>query len=592
MRRFLDLVVRFRRDEGGMFAVIFGLMAVVLVALSGAVVDYVTLEQSRGRSQIALDAAALALQPEIFDKPLNVADIEDKAEKLLLERLGTAFGASASNIVANANVELGQLTLQADLTVPTSFVSLVGVPRLNARIHSQATRRMLELEVALVLDNSGSMAGTPMSNLKTAACNAVNILFFGKSGTCAMPSGSPTPNPKVRVSLVPFTHLVNIGTQYANEPWLDWSGKSSISTNNFDNDDDETTPFKGPVDRRQLFRETNTSWAGCVEARISPFDTTDDPPNTNERLFLPLFSPDTYASTNNYISGDAGGTCKPKTCTQVTRRTCTGNKTNCTVNPTYDYTKTHNGVTTPMGTTSCVPAGATPTTTSETYPNNSTQVVTSVYNLLTPRERQDRMCKYMGTDQSDSRTNYTCPTATVRPLTGSPSTVLSAINAMVADGSTNIQQGTVWGMHALTNTAPMTEAREAAPGNLSKVMIVMTDGKNDPATVETPGDMNGSTYFSWGFRYDGRLGEREDIDTEAKLTKVMDDRTLAACTFAKEQRGIEIYVIGLNSSTATKAMMTKCASSTAHAYFPTQASQLNSVFEDIAGKLAALRLSQ
>jgi Flp pilus assembly protein TadG len=40
----------------------------VLVALSGAVVDYVGLIQTRDRAQIALDAAALALQPRIFEK--------------------------------------------------------------------------------------------------------------------------------------------------------------------------------------------------------------------------------------------------------------------------------------------------------------------------------------------------------------------------------------------------------------------------------------------------------------------------------------------------------------------------------------------
>jgi Flp pilus assembly protein TadG len=49
MRQFSNLIGRFRRDERGAFAVIFGLMAIVLVALSGATVDYVSLEQMRNR---------------------------------------------------------------------------------------------------------------------------------------------------------------------------------------------------------------------------------------------------------------------------------------------------------------------------------------------------------------------------------------------------------------------------------------------------------------------------------------------------------------------------------------------------------------
>ena len=38
-----------------------GLMAIFLVSLTGAVVDYTSLEDKRNRAQIALDSAALAL---------------------------------------------------------------------------------------------------------------------------------------------------------------------------------------------------------------------------------------------------------------------------------------------------------------------------------------------------------------------------------------------------------------------------------------------------------------------------------------------------------------------------------------------------
>ena len=59
----LKLLKRFRDDEGGAFLVLFGILAIVLVATSGAVVDYTSVEQARTRGQVALDAAALALQP-------------------------------------------------------------------------------------------------------------------------------------------------------------------------------------------------------------------------------------------------------------------------------------------------------------------------------------------------------------------------------------------------------------------------------------------------------------------------------------------------------------------------------------------------
>ena len=41
MFQFAPLLGRFAKDESGVFAVLFGLMAIVLIALGGATVDYV-----------------------------------------------------------------------------------------------------------------------------------------------------------------------------------------------------------------------------------------------------------------------------------------------------------------------------------------------------------------------------------------------------------------------------------------------------------------------------------------------------------------------------------------------------------------------
>ena len=62
MRRLTDLLKRFRRDESGAFLVLFAVIALVLIATSGAVVDFTYLQTARSRAQNALDAAALALQ--------------------------------------------------------------------------------------------------------------------------------------------------------------------------------------------------------------------------------------------------------------------------------------------------------------------------------------------------------------------------------------------------------------------------------------------------------------------------------------------------------------------------------------------------
>ncbi|MGV8832465.1 MAG: hypothetical protein ACOH2N_10850 [Devosia sp.] len=610
MRQIFCLIRDFGRDERGVFAVTFALMAIVLVALSGATVDYVSLQQMRNRGQIALDAATLALQPEIFKTPIDIADIKQRAQDLLLDRLGDEHGVTASLYDPKVDLANGTLTLEARMIVPTVFVALVGVETMNASILSEATRRLLAVEVAMVLDNSGSMRGSRMSNLKEAACNAVNILFYDEDGRgCNVPTGK-TKSPNVKIGVVPFTAMVNIGTQFKNKAWLDWKSESQANLPggipNFDNDDDETTPFRGPMDRRTLFSETGTSWKGCIEARVSPYDTTDDPPDRTSRKFIPLFTPDTVHRSYDYLP-DTGGTCQPKVCIEVkTEKNCSGGwgnwgnwghwgdddndggNGNCSTE--YSYRKSVGGGTINMGSASCVPDNAVVVSSIESG-SGSTVTTTTQYNLLSERELQDRLCKYDDTNERSSSTNYGCPGAELLPLTDYPKSVLDSIDAMEASGNTNIQQGAVWGMHALTSGEPLTGAKPAAPGQVSKVLIVMTDGENYPE-LTSDNDMNGSSYFSWGFRYDGRMGPHADVDSRNKVTTVMDERTVATCHYARTQRDIEVYTIGLGSNNATKAMLTSCAADSEHAYFPDNPEQLSDVFRSIAAKLAALRLSQ
>ena len=295
MRRFVNLLKQFRADERGVFGIIFAMLAIVLIALSGAVIDFVTVEQTRNRAQVALDAAALALQDQIFDKPLNAAGIQSAAQTLVEDRIGDSRIETTLNAPV-IDVTKGSLYLSANIKVPTFFVALVGVKEINAKIVAEATRRKSQLEVVMVLDNSGSMAGSRMTNLKSAATCATNILFYGDVTEKCVPLGGAKKAENVSIGIVPFTVMVNIGTQYKDEPWLDWTGKSEVGRTNFDNDDNEVTHFGGPVDRKLLFANTGTSWAGCVEARKAPYDTTDDEPSTErgeeDTLFVPMFVPD------------------------------------------------------------------------------------------------------------------------------------------------------------------------------------------------------------------------------------------------------------------------------------------------------------
>ena len=601
LNRFVRLLERFRSDERGAFLVIFGVMAIVLVATSGAVVDFTSIEQARTRAQVALDSAALGLQPSIYDTPAPTEEaLRLLAQNLLRERMGANDG--TWNICAGTGVSVlpcvrvdaaetdtvdGTLRLEASMEVPMSFVSLVGVESMRSRLIAEATRKRLNIEVAMVLDNSGSMSSSNrMGHLKAAAVCATNILL---KGACSPGPANPDID-NVKIGIVPFTEFVNVGTANASAAWMDKTGASKVARDNFDSDDNESNTFSGPVNRFDLYTQMGVTWNGCVEARLPPYDTDDTTPNATvpDTLFAPALAPsEPPGFPNAYISNNAPPSCPQYTRCEWTRTTTYwgyGSSTN-----SYKKTTTSGTVTTGPNVCNCNNEGY--LSDSSYYSGSDLVRVRTCQQGLTQREIQERICKYTGASTSFGNgkgPNYDCPDSAIQPLTSARPTVLSQIASMKADGGTNIHQGVMWGFHMLSPTEPLSAGVNAYNSATSKVMIVMTDGEN---THSASSNMNGSSwYVAYGYPYNDRLGEPGDSTSE--LQTEMDVRTKATCANAKAA-GITIYTIGLSPpNQSTKDMLTDCASSPGKARFPTDPAQLVDVFSEIASELSNLRLAR
>jgi len=600
---FARLFKRFARDDRGVFAVIFAVMAISLTAMAGAVVDYVLVDQVRARSQIALDAAALALQPEIYTK--DKAQLQIAAQALLSERI-TDPGVSAIVDAVDVNTDNGQLLLRAELKVPMAFVALVGIDQMTTQIISQVTRKKLHIEASFVLDNSGSMGGTKIASLKTAAINAINILFYGTSS----PATGAVKNPNTHVAIVPFTFFVNAGASLKNETWVDRAGNTAYANDNLDNDNDDLVQTLQQIDRIALIESmTGQSWKGCFESRPYPYSVDDTTPSAAnpDTLFLPEFAPDEPGSAgspdsgfnNSYVNDSPSscdvtlGTC---TCSYQTTRPSWCHSSWCTTT-----TKVCSYVDTNGTSQSCSCGG-------------SSMSCTLIYTPtgLSNREKQERICKYAGASvdlTASGHEDYTqgpnagCPNASIQPLTDNVLTLTTKVNGMVADGGTNIHEGVAWGFRTLSPTLPFTEGRNYGTAT-SKVIIMMTDGENTYWHIDRRNDpwatpnMNGTYYYMpYGYQYNDRLTMHpgstayQNSDGDALQLK-MNTLTLEACTNAKNA-GITIYTIGLQSPNQTTTnMLTSCASEPSKAYFPTQASELNTVFTSIAEQLSQLRIEK
>jgi len=145
----------------------------------------------------------------------------------------------------------------------------------------------------------------------------------------------------------------------------------------------------------------------------------------------------------------------------------------------------------------------------------------------------------------------------------------------------------MWGWRALSSREPFTSGADESDSSVEKVMIFLTDGQNSFGNLNN--DL-GSGYTSMGYLIDGRLDNLTAAST-GQTTKALDNKTLSACSNAKDD-GIEIYTIRLEEpDVATGKLLEQCASTKAHFFDAPSRQQLAPVFDAIKKGVVKLRLT-
>jgi Flp pilus assembly protein TadG len=255
----------FLRSESGVIAPTIAITFAALVAAAGAATDYARAQMVQTKLGDTLDAAGLAAGSSI-----NSQDPADMALNYFSVNFPSNYmssNASLDSVVENESKT--QLDLHATATVPTVFMHIMGIDSITVTATSQVTRRSTGLELVLVMDTTGSMAGSKLTNMKNAAKNLVNILF-----------GDEATKDDLWIGLVPFSQAVNIGnTQNTRDNWLNTAHFTGLHW--------------GP-----------TTWSGCVDARVATGrDVTDDPPSVER--FRAYYWPD-HNDYNNWRTGGGG----------------------------------------------------------------------------------------------------------------------------------------------------------------------------------------------------------------------------------------------------------------------------------------------
>jgi Flp pilus assembly protein TadG len=279
---------RFRVSESGNFATMFALASIPLIVSVGGLIDYSRLVVARAAMQDALDATSLALarQPD-------VATMSDSAMQTFSKNYFDAnyhdMDVSGLTLTPSYSPAEPSVTVKGSASVAMSFLGLVGLNDVAVGASSTTVWGQSRLRVALVLDNTGSMADAgKMTALKTATHN-----LLAQLKNVAAQDGD------VYVSIIPFSKDANVDSANYQKTWLRWdlwddkNGSCSRST--------YVTKATCQAAGKTWTTANHSTWNGCVTDRDKNYDTTNDAPVTGTPATL--FPAEEYTNCPSKMMG-------------------------------------------------------------------------------------------------------------------------------------------------------------------------------------------------------------------------------------------------------------------------------------------------
>lgn len=208
-RRLRGLARRFSDDSRGSVAILFALCLLALCLFAGAGVDLGRWLHARQQTIAAMDAAVLAGGRVLQDATNTVADAKAAAAKYYAENTKNRVALLEDTISFDATDENTAFVARGNAYIKTTFLGFANISRLpllntTASEFSKAVIRAggkenISIEISMMLDVTGSMRGSKITDLKKAATNLVNKTILDSANA----------NP-VRIAIIPFAEGVRL----------------------------------------------------------------------------------------------------------------------------------------------------------------------------------------------------------------------------------------------------------------------------------------------------------------------------------------------------------------------------------------------
>ncbi len=619
VRALRALARRLGADRGGNVVMIFALVMPALIMITLGGIDLNRITTAKARVQDALDAATLAAARSSYTAPEDLRRVAVVALRANLKGASVEPFADSDvkinlteNQVVVTDLRVQVKTLVANIVLPPYGKLLDDT--LPVTVHSEVNRSSKDIEVALVLDITGSMSSSKISGLKSAANTLVDIVVQDQQ--------SPYYS---KMSIVPYSMGVNLGS-YATSARGTAVGPTTISNITWSTGAIQTVTAATRASTITITTSANHNFS--VNDKVAFWDV-----GGMTQLNGVVYTVGSVPSSKTFTLKNAAGASNINSSNWNTLNTSNGPRvaecarTDC--NPTV--TSTNHGLLATGGTVYLDDVGGMSqlnqtgfsivrvdantyrlnTVGARTYTSGGSsycgqygcqwRVFTSAAGSLRWLPNSDCVSERTGSeDASDAYTtssarvgfNYPassnpCPASKILPLSSNKDSLKTLIGGLSAGGSTAGHIGAAWGWYTVSpNFSPMWSSSAAAPYDNTKVLkavILMTDGE-----FNTP-------YASGVIASDAGSGSGSDAD-HINMTATNGDSFSQATKLcdAMKAKGVLVYTVGFQvpDSGAAAQLMKNCATTPAYAYLPTSSTDLNAAFQAIGRDITRLRISR
>lgn len=219
LRKLVQVARRLAGDASGNFAILGGVTVSMVAMAAGFGVNLAQLYNVKSSLKHAVDAAVTSTARDLTTGKIEAKNA-DATVRAFLEANAARLLAPGEKVVLRSVVVdrlAGTVEATADIDVNVYFPLFGTANRQRVSATTASLYSDKRIEVAMMLDVTGSMSGQKIKDLKAAAKNAIGVLMTGQDKD----------KPRVRIAIVPYAEAVNTGG-LSDTVFVEKAGKSDL----------------------------------------------------------------------------------------------------------------------------------------------------------------------------------------------------------------------------------------------------------------------------------------------------------------------------------------------------------------------------